>query len=1040
MCNRQGRYFLLIAAGLFTPALLVAQQSTGSFKGRIVESNGKTPAAGVTVTVRHEATNLIRTAVTEVAGTYRFPVLPVGKYRITFSRAGAAYVMEATASLGVEAEINTFRWPSAAGALVVVTAQTEALPVNTNSAETGVNVSAEILEDLPVLTRNVVSAAILAPGVQLIQGANVDPTKKTSLYITNGEGQGRGTNFALDGADNNSTDAGGYVSNVPIDAIAEFQVVTNMYKAEFGRSNAGFFNVLTKSGGNTFSGSLSAQYTDQSLRALRADEPAKPKENDLRTNATVMGPIFKDKLFYMVSMERQDAVAQPYTFTSDTLQVFPALGSTQETTKATTVYAKLDWIVDPAWNLSLSAGYDKNQLAHMAGDYTPGVYGRIDPGMLATSTNKTTRTALKSTVSTGNLAWESILSYFDYSNHITPDPGLVNGTGLMIKAGYVSDDQTQIGRVGTDPDNLQNTGIMRFQWKNDVTYVAGSHNLKAGLDYQHTRVATQYDFFQETGLWVYQTDLPYTLGADLLAQQNAAYWDAHSFGMALVANGTIPGQDYNMYGAYLQDEITLNSNWAVYVGGRVDHDDVFKAIQNWSPLYAQISAMNPAFIAPHAPQDRTYFSPRLQAVWRPKGDDNLVFRVGAGRFTAFSVDQVVGFSRNLSVRNNGIPNGGGIDLLANVGPDDSIGWGYTPVLTIGPGPIFYNDGSPYLINGNQLAPPAQLTPYNYVNNVNNLRTYFNTTVDSWLTAASVTTPGKSLVDPAFHYPTTDQGNIAMTIRWNGAHTLDVNILMTRDKYMTTRYTTDGSGPLAWSPDPSAPGDTSSDMNDSIYRSNQTGRSLQVQAKYTYTAPRMSFLFSVVNRENRSSYGGSSGAFDQGSGPSFMGPGAYINYAAGPERRSQGTERWLGSFAFNYKFPSNTLLGVLGTWHTGKAYDVWQGMYINPNYDPNDPNSRQYPRSTIYNPAPVIGFREGNSAMDLGVRISQEIPLWRGKLDPFIQFSNILNNYDYGANYDGVLNLRDSSSTVEPNPHFGIRGTGWAANNPRMMAFGFRFTF
>ena len=79
------------------------------------------------------------------------------------------------------------------------------------------------LSQLPIMDRNINSAAVLAPGVSIIQGSQVDPTKKTSTYIVSGDGQGRGTNFNIDGADNNSSDVGGSSSPFPSTPLISFR-------------------------------------------------------------------------------------------------------------------------------------------------------------------------------------------------------------------------------------------------------------------------------------------------------------------------------------------------------------------------------------------------------------------------------------------------------------------------------------------------------------------------------------------------------------------------------------------------------------------------------------------------------------------------------------------------------------------------------------------------------------------------------------------------------------------------------------------------
>jgi len=1033
MSGSSTRILAGLAAGLLGGTVLVAQQTTGSFKGRVFEGNTDKPKAGVMITIRHYETNLTRQTVTGVDGTYKFVLVPVGKYRVTIKVGERPYSFDATASLGIATEIAPFHTPSEASTTVEVVAQTEAMLTNTSSAETGVNVTSEVLSTLPVLSRNVVDAAVLAPGVQMVAGANVDPTKKSSTYVSTGDGQGRGTNFAIDGADNNSTDVGGYVSTLPMDAIGEFQVVTNQYKAEFGRSNAGFFNVVTKSGGNTFAGVVSAQFTNQALRARSTDEGEKKDNRDLRYSAMVNGPIIKDRLFYMVAVERQDAQGASYTFTPEAISLYPELGSIKTETKATAAYGKIDFAATPSWNLAFTLGYDKNETPNQAFPNTTRASGNVDPGMLGTSKNETTRYGVKSTFTVGNLSWESNLSYFDYANGIVNKPGMSNGTPLQVRQDYGLKPGTECARTGFDPNAYQNTGIKRLQWRNDFTWVSGDHQVKGGFDYQDSQYADTHNFNPETGLYVMWTTSPF--GHEAWSQS----WDASNYVTGLlVADGFQKGQTYKNYGVYLQDDWAINAKWSVYAGIRADKDTVFDFMTPYADMYQTIHARNPQFIGAGLPQNKTYVSPRLSLIWRPNGDDNLVFRLGAGRFVANVIDNIVGFSRQLGNKANGIPNAGDLASLANFGSGGYYGslsvYGNGGPTAVGAlaGPIFYENDAPYLINGHQLVLPAALTPYNYVNNVGGLRDYFRHTVDGWLTTATVDTGGKNLMDPDFRYPTTDQMNLAMTFKWSQHHSLDANLILSRTRNLTAQYATDGSGPLAWSSDGTVPAvwdpltSPAHDMGDNIFRSNQTARSIQLQLKYSYVAPRMSFYFNVVAKENRSTTGGSVGSFDSSGLADFYGGNAVIVYGAGPERRSTGSESLLGSFSYSYKFEIGTQIGLLGTWHSGKYYDNFE-------YGGN--------ANSIYDPIPWVGTGVGDWGMDLGMRVSHAFKVGKTSVEPFLQVSNILNNYDYGANYDGQLytSLGRRDAGVR-NPHFGQRGSGYQMGQPRTAAFGFKWSF
>ncbi len=1031
--TRNSRILCCIVAGLCAGAVVQAQQTFGAFKGRVTDKATGAPKGGVVITIENQATGYNRQVASNSDGTFRFSVVPLGNYRILFKSPDSTASMIRTSMLGAETDASVAMAPAATATVTVIATADTVDQVNTTSAEVGVNVSSERLESLPVLSRNVVSAAVLAPGVQLIGGSNVDPTKKSSTYMSTGEGQGRGTNFNIDGGDNNSSDVGGYVSPIPMDAIGEFQVVTNQYKAEFGRSNAGFLNVVSKSGTNTFSGIVSGQYTNQALRARSTDEGDKKDNNSRTLAALVSGPLVKDKLFYMVSVERKDEESASATFNPLSVAAWPELGSIKTELKETIAYVRLDWAVNQMINATATYSYDKNETPNQTFPHTGRANFNVDPSMLGSGLNKTNRFGLKVTTSfTPNVIWESNLIYFDYTNGITPNNGSAGGKGTPLQIRTQTSDLLPIiaserGRYGQDPNAFQNTGIKRLQWRNDLTYVTGDHFLKAGLDFQSSEYADQNLFFPETGVYLMylvgmnRGDLynPTTGTNPVLANTNVG-------GILLTPNGFQGGQKYKQYGFYVQDDWTISPKLSVYLGCRVDKDTVFDFMDKYQPLYNQIYATSPLFLRGNSvPENKTYVSPRAQIVYKPKGDDSLTFKLGYGKFVANTIDNVTGFSRQLGNLANGVPgafigNNAVLNNPAIGAPDiydvyvDNFSAG-TTIATV---------------NGNPVVLPADLTPYNYANNVGGLRDYFRNTVNGWLTTANFGTQSKYLMASDFQYPTTDTINLGGTFKFDDHNTLDIQYIWSRTQHCTVQYAADASVdpdgnpvPEAWSIGPNG-----ENMFDTLFVSNQTARSNQIQVKYSYTSPKFSALFTFVAKDFRSSFGGSTGSFDNKGAADFYGSGAQIPWKTGDERRSGGTESFSGSFALNYTFDFGTKAGVLGTWHSGKFYDTYTGF--NAEMGAGNENAAY--------PIDWAGTREGDWAMDLGLRVSHSFKFGKSMaIEPFIQISNLLNNYDYAANYDGNIN---SPNSTDHNPEFGKRGFGWQANQPRTAAFGFRFTF
>ncbi len=131
---------------------------------------------------------------------------------------------------------------------VVVTGETPL--INTTSSEVGGVVDVTRIESLPLNGRQFANLALTIPGVGL--GFHSDPTKSSQFSPQIGGGNGRNVNYQIDGGDNNDDTVGGLLQLFPLEAIQEFNFITQRYKAEYGRSNGGVMNIVTKSGTNNF--------------------------------------------------------------------------------------------------------------------------------------------------------------------------------------------------------------------------------------------------------------------------------------------------------------------------------------------------------------------------------------------------------------------------------------------------------------------------------------------------------------------------------------------------------------------------------------------------------------------------------------------------------------------------------------------------------------------------------------------------------------------------------------------------------------------
>ena len=125
---------------------------------------------------------------------------------------------------------------------------------------------------MPLNGRQFANLAATIPGVGL--GFHSDPTKSTQYSPQIGGGNGRNVNYQIDGGDNNDDTVGGLLQLFPLEAIQEFNFVTSRYKAEYGRSNGGVMNIVTKSGTNNMRGSCFTLFRDTAMNAKTDDREA----------------------------------------------------------------------------------------------------------------------------------------------------------------------------------------------------------------------------------------------------------------------------------------------------------------------------------------------------------------------------------------------------------------------------------------------------------------------------------------------------------------------------------------------------------------------------------------------------------------------------------------------------------------------------------------------------------------------------------------------------------------------------------------------
>jgi hypothetical protein len=301
------RRFLGFLTILFISAPLLAQQGTTELRGRVVDAQGGI-LPGVTVLIRNQATGMFRETVSSADGSFIASSLVPGTYEVTaelqgfkkFNRKDLILEVGKTASIEVHMEVG--------GIEQTVNVTAESPLVDVTSKEIGGNITSETLTQLPSVNGNFIGFVGLLPGI--VPSISTESFGSDSITV-NGQDP-RNNNYTVDGGNNNDDVIGqraGMQARTPIEAIQEFQVITNQFDAEFGRTSGAVINAVTKSGTNSVHGSGFGYFQDGSLTAkdyFTAKDPERRKADTQyqRYGGTVGGPLVQDKMHYFFSLER----------------------------------------------------------------------------------------------------------------------------------------------------------------------------------------------------------------------------------------------------------------------------------------------------------------------------------------------------------------------------------------------------------------------------------------------------------------------------------------------------------------------------------------------------------------------------------------------------------------------------------------------------------------------------------------------------------------------------------------------------------------
>src|SRR6267143_3616224 len=486
---------LACTALLVLAAPLSAQTTTGTIRGYVKDQNG-TAISGAEIQARNVENGVQRATASRADGSYILPGLVPATYELSVRNIGSSPQRRTVVvQIGVTLPID-FALQAGAVELAAVTV-TGASAIELRTSEGATNVTPQQLQALPTASRNFLDLAALAPGVVVAE----DRVNSTGFRTFSAGGStANQVNVFVDGTSLKNDLTGGGVAGqdarrgnpFPRNAIQEYRVVTQNFKAEYQKASSAIITATTRSGGNTWTGNAFVGYQDKGLLALDTfqikDKNAnptgfkKPDYSRYLTGLSAGGPLIRNRLFFFGSYEgnyqnRADAVniKPPTGFAAlDSVNLGRFNGHITSPFRETLLFGKLNYSLGDHSALELSVNNrHETDVRDFGGQVTAqaAINYRQDIGL----------GILKHTYTSGAWLNEASVQFERFRRNPAPDvsgiPAREYGKG---NAGGCCN---FIGRIGSNL-SIQDFTQKRLGFRDDITYTGfhagGDHVFKLG--------------------------------------------------------------------------------------------------------------------------------------------------------------------------------------------------------------------------------------------------------------------------------------------------------------------------------------------------------------------------------------------------------------------------------------------------------------------------------------------------------------------------------------------------------------------------------
>ena len=570
------------------------QAANATLTGTISDPHGAV-ISGASITATQKTTGVKRETVSNDDGLYVLSNMAPGEYDLRVEAKGFTTKVSKTALSLKVGQTVTQNVPLdiSVNESVVVDMETRRQLIDNNDSLIHGIVDSREVESLPLNGRNFLELALLVPGNS--PAPNFDPTKTNTVVISSAGQLGRGGNVTIDGVDTNDDVVGGSIQNISQDAIQEFQIATNRFSAQLGRSGSSVINVITKSGTNDLHGSGSFYFRDSALQGLPATFDRSLTQSppfDRQQYAFALGgPIKKDRAWFFGSFENrnQDGVV---------------LVGTRDLASRT---IRRDFADSPLDDFMTTNRVDWNPNEHDELNFRYSF--QREKGIAASTLVRSIGSASQRQSSQNNahsfLAnYTRLVSARDVNSFNFSFSDFINDTLPVAPGPQLTFPSIQDGASFRVP---QQTKQRRFQFSDTYTLIRGNHVFYLGGEVQRVQSDLDLKVFQQGRIELIEDFPDFDRNLDGHVDDNDLLFAVTLRSGFPERSLLLPDTNNTYFAAFIQDDWKLHPQFTLNIGLRYELDTDVKNVSRTDELNPLVLP----FLSGERTRDKNNFAPRV---------------------------------------------------------------------------------------------------------------------------------------------------------------------------------------------------------------------------------------------------------------------------------------------------------------------------------------------------------------------------------------------------------------------------------------------